>query len=679
MKINFLGKTFEVSIKSNQKSKNTKSFSILNDTKTHRILIYILIVSIFFIFSTLKNNVQTYNIGDIAKNDVIAYKDLTYTKDILDDELKAKIKQNTTPEYDRIEDVDKDEIDKLDQFFQDLNQVDLNNDTKIKELISIYELDLKVSDVRTIGINKGVKYYLFLINVLNELYTTGIYKTSDVNKILSEKQIVLTDEEKKLIMNFVKPNLEINKAKTLNKIEKNMERLKNNVVSIKKGDIILREGGVITDSIYNNLEHLGYINAKDVLTRIFGQVLLYAISSVIFIAISYKYLRKSFNSKSFYPLIITVALIDFLYLFLFNSYDLKYLAPFLLLPLIGSVLDKNHLFIFIITSFNYIFVLGDYKWTAIILLLSIMVMNINSNVSNRNQIVKNSIYIGLIQSFFAIAYGFASNSDLIEIIPNIIASIISGILTGIFSLGLIPYFENSFNILTDIKLLELSNFSNDLLKNLLLVSPGTFHHSIMVGALAEAGAESIGADSILCRVASYYHDIGKMKRPEYFVENQYGIVNPHNKLKPTLSALIITSHTKDGYFLGKQYGLPKEILDIILEHHGTTLVQYFYYKALESGEEVTEDSFRYQGPRPRSKESGIIMMADTIEAAVRASSDKSYDSIEKLVRYLIKSKIEDNQLSDCNITLGEIEKVINAFLNVLRGIYHERIQYKNIK
>ena len=240
-----------------------------------------------------------------------------------------------------------------------------------------------------------------------------------------------------------------------------------------------------------------------------------------------------------------------------------------------------------------------------------------------------------------------------------------------------PYFENSFNILTNIKLLELSNFSNKLLKELLLIAPGTFHHSIMVGALSEAGAEAIGANSILCRVASYYHDIGKMKRPKYFVENQQGIINPHNNLKPQISALIITSHRKDGYILGKQYGLPKEILDIILEHHGTTLVQYFYYKALESGEDILEKDFRYGGPRPTTKESGVIMLADTIEAAVRATSDKRMESIERLVRYLIQSKVEDGQLNDCGMTFEEIEKVIQSFLNILKGIYHERIKYNN--
>ena len=217
-----------------------------------------------------------------------------------------------------------------------------------------------------------------------------------------------------------------------------------------------------------------------------------------------------------------------------------------------------------------------------------------------------------------------------------------------------------------------------MLKQLLVTAPGTFHHSIMVGALAEAGAEAIGANATFTRVASYYHDIGKMKRPMFFVENQRGGKNPHNTIRPSLSALIITSHTKDGYIIGKQNKLPKEILDIILEHHGTTLVQFFYYKALENGEEVLESDFRYSGPKPRTKESSIILLADTIEAAVRASEDKSREGIENLIRYLIRYKIDDNQLNNSDLTLGEIEKVIQAFLNVLQGAYHERIKYPKL-
>lgn len=677
MKINFFGNILEINIKNRSNKDYNFIRYLFKDRYFSHILMYVLMVGFFFTLISLKSNTETYVLGSIAKNDVIAYKDLTYTKNILDDELKQKIEKNTTPEYDRLEDVSKVELDKLEQFFQNLNSLDLNDKETVSDFIKLYSLKLSVKDVLNLGINKSVKYYLYLYNILDEVYQVGIYRESDFEKILANKEIVLTEQENKLLKNFIKPNLQINRAKTLQKIEKNMEMMRNSVVKIHKGDLILKEGSVITDSIYNDLDHLGYINAKDSIIRILGGLLTFIIASFIFISLSISKFKENFDSKEFYPMFITTIIINFGYYLFMDKLNINYLAPLLLLPTVSSILYKEYMFVFSLVSYNYFFIIEDLKWMSVILLLSILAIYINSKVTSRNEIVRNSIYLGLIQSIFAFAVGISLNYELLQIIPNIIYSVLSGVLTGVFSLGLLPYFENSFNILTNMKLLELSNFSNKLLKELLLIAPGTFHHSIMVGALSEAGAEAIGANAILCRVASYYHDIGKMKRPKYFVENQQGITNPHNNLKPQISALIITSHRKDGYILGKQYGLPKEILDIILEHHGTTLVQYFYYKALESGADILEKDFRYAGPRPRSKESGVIMLADTIEAAVRATSDKRMESIEKLVRYLIKSKVEDGQLNDCGMTFEEIEKVTQSFLNILKGIYHERIKYNN--
>ncbi|CAM3101850.1 HD family phosphohydrolase [Streptobacillus ratti] len=677
MKISFLGKILQINIFDNKmEQKESILKKLFKQNVNRRVIMYISMVAVFFMFMLINNNSTNYAIGTIAKKDVIAHKDVSYTRDILDDELRKKIKQNTTPEYDEIKDVAKNQLDKLEQFLQNISQIDLNNDNEILKFIRTNDLKLTLQEVKTIGISKSVKYYLFLSNVLEEIYKNGIVHKSDFNKILAEKQIVLSDEEKRLLLNFIEPNLEINKFKTLAKIEKNMENLKNNVVVIEKGDIVLKEGTQITDSIYDKLKNLGYVNKSDGLYRVIGEIILFIILSGIFFNYSVRYLKEEFTSKSFYPLWLTLIFSNSIYLILYNNSNLKYFVPYLLTAIIASVLVKNWVFTMSVITFNYIFVLEDLKWTFAVIFLSMLTIYINKSVISRNEIVKNSIYIGMIQSLVVFSMGLISNINLIQIIPNVIISLVSGLIMGIFSLGLLPYFENTFKILTDIKLLELSNFSNPLLKNLLLTAPGTFHHSLMVGALSEAGAEAVNANPILCRVASYYHDIGKMKRPEYFVENQYGIENPHNNLKPTLSALIIISHVKDGYILGKQYNLPDEILDIILSHHGNTLVQYFYYQALENKESVVESDFRYEGPKPTTKESGIVMLADTIEAAIRANADKSTENIEKIVRYLIKSKVEDGQLSECDMTMNEIEKVTKAFLSIIRGIYHERIQYK---
>jgi metal dependent phosphohydrolase len=348
-----------------------------------------------------------------------------------------------------------------------------------------------------------------------------------------------------------------------------------------------------------------------------------------------------------------------------------------MLPLIGTILG-GRLFSFVLTFTNILVLLREESWLLVMIAVALVAIYKADNLTSRSDIIKISLFLGIFQAVVSVSYGLVNQLNLVLLMTIIIFSVFGGLITGVISLGVLPYFENTFDILTNMRLLELSDFSHTLLKQLLVKAPGTFHHSIMVGALAESGAEAINANATFARIASYYHDIGKMKRPEFFVENQKGGENPHNKTKPSLSALILTSHTKDGYIMGKQNKLPKEILDVILEHHGTTLVQFFYYKALENGEKVVESNFRYSGPKPKTKESGIILMADTVEAAVRTLEDKSREGIENFIRYLIRTKIDDNQLSDSALTLGEIEKVIQAFVNTLQGVYHERIKYPKL-
>ena len=227
MKINFFGNLLEINIKTKDNKGESFMRYLFKDRYFSHIIMYVLIVGFFFVLISLKNNTETYVLGSVAKNDVIAYKDLTYTKNILDDDLKQKIEKNTTPEYDRLEDVSKVELDKLEKFFQNLNSLDLNNKEEVSDFIKLYSLKLSVKDVLSLGINKSVKYYLYLYNILDEVYQVGIYRESDFNRILADKEIILTEQENKLLKNFIEPNLQINRAKTLQKIEKNMEMMRN--------------------------------------------------------------------------------------------------------------------------------------------------------------------------------------------------------------------------------------------------------------------------------------------------------------------------------------------------------------------------------------------------------------------------------------------------------------------
>jgi putative nucleotidyltransferase with HDIG domain len=257
---------------------------------------------------------------------------------------------------------------------------------------------------------------------------------------------------------------------------------------------------------------------------------------------------------------------------------------------------------------------------------------------------------------------------------------LNGMVTAMIVTGALPLFETLFGILTPLKLLELSNPNHPLLKKLLVEAPGSYHHTILVANLCEAAAEAIGADTTLARVGAYYHDIGKTKRPEFFVENQFGGENPHDKLPPSLSSLIITSHVKDGLEMAREARLPREIIDFIPEHHGTTLVSYFYHKASKDNqaEYVLEEDFRYEGPKPRSKETAILMLADSCEASVRAIRGKgplTVDQIEAQVRRIVDDRLKQGQLEECDLTLRELDVIVKTFVKVLSGVHHARVEY----
>ncbi|HEY5124804.1 MAG TPA: HDIG domain-containing metalloprotein, partial [Ignavibacteria bacterium] len=243
--------------------------------------------------------------------------------------------------------------------------------------------------------------------------------------------------------------------------------------------------------------------------------------------------------------------------------------------------------------------------------------------------------------------------------------------------------EKSFKITTDLTLLELADFNHPLLKELSTKAPGTFHHSIVMGSMSEAAAEAIGANRALTRVGCYYHDIGKTIRPEYYVENQIERVNRHEALNPNISAKIIISHVKDGIELAKKYKLPPEIINFIPMHHGTTLVSYFFNKAKNTTdgnkEDVMENTYMYQGPKPQTRETAIVMLADTIEASARVIEDSSPKKLEEKIEEIIDKRFMEGQLDECDLTLKDLTQIKKSFLNILVGIHHQRIKYPEDK
>jgi hypothetical protein len=269
------------------------------------------------------------------------------------------------------------------------------------------------------------------------------------------------------------------------------------------------------------------------------------------------------------------------------------------------------------------------------------------------------------------------NVEISNMLIRIMMGIAGGLLSGMIVAGITPIFESLFSYTTDIKLLELSTLNQPLLQRLILEAPGTYHHSIIVSTMVEAAAESIKANSLLAKVSAYYHDIGKLNKPLYFIENQQGWKNKHDKLSPKMSSLVIISHVKDGCELAQKYKLGKAITDIIRQHHGMGIVGYFYEKAQNDKDpsirSIPESDFRYPGPKPQTKEAGLVLLGDVIEASSRTLSDPTPSRIRSLVQNRVKQIFMDGQLDECELTIHDVNNISESFVRTLTGIFHQRI------
>jgi cyclic-di-AMP phosphodiesterase PgpH len=298
-----------------------------------------------------------------------------------------------------------------------------------------------------------------------------------------------------------------------------------------------------------------------------------------------------------------------------------------------------------------------------------------SHLSQRSDLARAGLYVAAMNALAVSGIALISGMRLSAWAVSLLLGIINGLAASVLAVGTLHWFETAFGITSAVRLLELSNPNRPLLKRLLMEAPGTYHHSVLVGNLAEAAAEQVNANAILVRVGAMYHDIGKIKRPYFFIENQFAQDNPHDKIAPTLSSLIITSHIKDGLEMAKEEKLPQGIQDIIAQHHGDSLVTFFYHKAIEDKMDVPEEAFQYEGPKPQTKEAAIVLLADSVEAAVRSMKQATPGKIEGLVRKIIKDKLNDDQLNQSDLTFQDLDKIATAFVRVLSGIFHSRVEY----
>lgn len=458
-------------------------------------------------------------------------------------------------------------------------------------------------------------------------------------------------------------------------------------ITVQKGELVVRKGEILTDRQIVILQQLGYSQSASPGMVVLGIAILIAILMLVVRAFMVYFTPKVYRDEKQVVLLMLLTVATLFTYDLFLSLTLSsiaerasqvgYLIPVAMGTMLITILLDMRLGIMIDLIFA-IFV-GLYTESspfAVVALIGGLVGSLGvASLGQRSDISRAALGISAINACLIIALGMLQNQTADVVAFGVVFGVFNGLISSIFTMGILPYLENLFGITTSIKLLELANPNQPLLKRLMTEAPGTYHHCIMVGNLGEAAADAIGANGLEVRLGAYYHDIGKLKRPYFFSENQFSGNNPHDNITPQLSTLIITSHVKDGIEMAKEAKLPPIIIQMIAQHHGDSLVPYFYAKAKEADPETKERDFRYEQPKPQTKEAAILMMADTVEAAVRSKKNATPGQIEGFIRTLIKNKLNDGQFDECELTFRDLDQIATAFTRVINGIYHKRIEY----
>lgn len=452
-------------------------------------------------------------------------------------------------------------------------------------------------------------------------------------------------------------------------------------VRIMRGEIIVRKGDVVRPEHVRLLTDVGMIKTGRDYGVLVGMTLvvlaMMALMGVYLHQERPNLLRNGTQLALLGSVLVAVLAIGRLFS-LINWLGSPYLNPSALLGLLLTLLVDSR--VASITTVVLAILLGlvfEMNWVITVLSLVgglVAVMSV-SKVGQRGDVMRAGFIVGAVNVVLMVSVGLASQNT--ELVIHSYLGLLAGVLASIVTIGVLPYLESLFKITSPIRLLELSNPNHPLLRRLMLEAPGTYHHSILVGNLAEAAADAIGADGLLARVGSHYHDIGKLRRPYFFVENQVGKDNPHDKMAPSLSTLIVTSHVKDGVELASEFKLPPVVTQFIAQHHGTDLVRFFYHRACEAcdHDSVEERDFRYLGPKPQGKEVAIVSLADATEAAVRSISKPNPGKIEGLVRKIIKDRLNSGELDESELTFQDMDRIATAFTKVIMGMFHSRVEY----
>ncbi len=669
-----------------------KIFDIFKDYK--KIILYI--ITFIVLYCTLMTGIITrkydLKVGDIPKSDIKAHREII--DESATEARKKEAEEKVDKQYSLRTDVQKQSEEKIKGFFSSVEKVLAQDKSEEEKAKLIPRAPFKITDeqankIASMNAQSTKNLESVCIDGLNKAYEAPIEDGNEQDLKDAKKEYTdfisssdLSDSEKAIALNFVnvvEPYFFYDKEKTDELIKETLKQVP--PVMIKKNQIVVSEGEPVTA---HQLELLGTLGLLSDSASAICIYIALGVLVIIVMYLQYGYIHKYYTAiNKEFSKIVMISILNVFPVILARLFGMmsNYIIPLACMPMLITLL-LNYKISLVFSMLNVILIGGAVGFNPNIIILAILNVVLGGTLlrkmQQRNDILYSSITVAVLSSILTFSVGTLTTNNFMEILADSTFAAAGAILSGILTIGVLPFFESTFDIVTNAKLLELSNPNNPLLKKLLMEAPGTYHHSILVANLAELAAEQVGGNPLLARIGAYYHDVGKTKRPYFFRENQFGKKNPHDRLKPEVSSKIIISHVKDGSELAKEYNLPKTIHDFIVTHHGETLVKYFYLTVKNNSEnpdEVKEEDFKYPGPKPMSKEQGIVMLADSTEAAVRSINEPTEEKIEKMVNNIIDDKLASGQLDNCDLTLRDISKIKKCFLKALNGIHHERIEY----
>lgn len=670
--------------------------------KSLKVQLFISCVFIFIVFHltysmSIFSFEYDYLVGDIVTENIVLDEDYF---DVLQTELqKEQVKYEVSEIYTIDPKIYADAKESVANFYNNAYDIraEYSNEIDIRVRVFTYFLkdafDLSTEELTVLAELDDVSLRLtenYAYAILKEVLSSQVTDENIINQknyAVSYFNTVdqISEPVKPIVSKIVNYHIVSNSQLDESATEEAIIKAQNQVadVIIESGSIIAIKGEPLSLKAYNIINNLK-INDRHTfeqnlpLYSMDAQVIL--LLMLMYIVLIYFYSSRNKSIKHIY-LNLFIFLLTYLLAFGLKGVSI-YLIPLATVGMQISLLDEfatGVIYSFFLTIiFGVIFSLhaSVIAFTVLGCIVSAILVN---HAYQRSKIFLAGLTVSLINTLMILGIYFMSGVSLTSGLEQVFYGLLAGVICSVLTIGCLPLWETVFNMLTPLKLLELANPNHPLLKKLLLEAPGTYHHSILVANLSEAAVHDIGGNAILARVGAYFHDVGKLDRPYFYVENQHEMNNPHDQLVPHVSAKIIRDHVSKGKEFGKQYKLPLEIVDFIEQHHGTTLIKYFYHKACENNEsdlEIDPYAYMYEGPKPSNKEIAVVMLADSVEAAVRSMKQ---GDVKALISKIIDDKIKSHQLDDSELTLGEIKVIKQSFYSNLSSAFHDRVEYPEME